>query len=172
MHSWRVLILEQLGEHSLYAQYDFEQPWDSPQNSALMALCPSVYVSPGNANWPLVTESNYVLVTGGGTLFPPGRSLAPSEILDGAGSTVLVVETENRLIPWTQPWDIERAKLNPRIGATGNNAIGGNHEGGATAVTATGRSLWLPADLSPELLDGLLTPDGREPINPEDYRLQ
>jgi hypothetical protein len=28
-HSWRVLILPQLGEQKLYQEYRFDEPWDS-----------------------------------------------------------------------------------------------------------------------------------------------
>ena len=34
-HSWRVLILPQLGYVDLYQRYDMNSPWDSPQNAML-----------------------------------------------------------------------------------------------------------------------------------------
>ncbi len=35
MHSWRVLILPYIEERDLYDQYDFDEPWDGPNNSLL-----------------------------------------------------------------------------------------------------------------------------------------
>src|SRR5262245_60656054 len=35
MHSWRVLLLPYLDQHSVYRQYRFDEPWDGPNNSAL-----------------------------------------------------------------------------------------------------------------------------------------
>src|SRR5262245_23624397 len=34
-HSWRVLLLPYLGYEELYKQYDFNEPWDGPNNSRL-----------------------------------------------------------------------------------------------------------------------------------------
>jgi hypothetical protein len=44
--SWRVRILPYLGEQDLYAKFDFNQPWDSPQNLALVAEMPDVFRMP------------------------------------------------------------------------------------------------------------------------------
>ena len=41
MHSWRVLILPFVDENALYAMYDFDEPWDGPNNSKLAAQCPA-----------------------------------------------------------------------------------------------------------------------------------
>lgn len=38
MHSWRVLILPYLEESTLFAQYNFDEPWDGPNNSKLGRL--------------------------------------------------------------------------------------------------------------------------------------
>ena len=50
MHSWRVLLLPYLEQHGLYNQYDFNAPWDSPQNQALAAKMPAVYACPADAD--------------------------------------------------------------------------------------------------------------------------
>lgn len=173
MHSWRVLILEHLGETSLYNQYDFNEPWDSPANSLLLSSrTPAVYVSPANQDGRAIGETNYFLITGQGTLFPPGGPLAPIDVKDGLDKTLLIVESDGNLIEWTQPVDIDSAKLNPRIGATGSDTIGGTHSDGAAAVFADGSPAWLPNDLAPELLNALISPDGNEPISPQDYRVR
>ncbi len=46
MHSWRVLLLPELGEDQLYGEYDFSQPWDSPHNLKLVDKMPTCYASP------------------------------------------------------------------------------------------------------------------------------
>jgi hypothetical protein len=45
-HSWRVLILAQLGHEKTLARYDFSQPWDSPANRALLSAMPREYFDP------------------------------------------------------------------------------------------------------------------------------
>jgi type II secretory pathway pseudopilin PulG len=170
MHSWRVLILEQLGEPALYAQYDFGAAWDAPQNVKLFARCPRVYISPTVGNPTGLSEANYVLMTGSGTIFPKSGPLRPADIGDGPQNTLLVVETDNQTNEWTKPWDIDVSKLNTKIGSSGPNSIGGNHDGGATGVFADGQPVWLPEDLSPVLLQSIISPNGGEPIDRDDYQ--
>ncbi len=173
MHSWRVLILPELGEEALYARYNFKLPWDSPDNIRLLGVrCPRVFISPAISNSRSMAETNYFLITGKGTLFPPSGSLGPQDIADGPGNTLLVVESQNTMIEWTKPSDIDFGKLNTRIGAGGQNKIGGNHQGGATAVFADARPAWLPDDLAPEKLNALISPAGGEPVDPTEYELR
>jgi ABC-type antimicrobial peptide transport system permease subunit len=40
MHSWRVLILPFLEADLVYRQYNFDEPWDGPNNRLLMAQMP------------------------------------------------------------------------------------------------------------------------------------
>lgn len=169
MHSWRVLILNYLGHESLYAQYRFEEPWDAPSNALLLSQCPSVYISPA-AGDPNASESNYWLVTGNNTVFPKSGPLRPSQITDGLDRTLIVVEVQNGAHEWTKPIDIDFGRLNPRIGAQGANAIGGNHSDGAAAAFANGDPAWLPADLEPTLLDAIISPAGDEPVEPSDFQ--
>jgi hypothetical protein len=46
MHSWRVLILPLIDERALYDQYNFDEPWDGPDNSKLADKMPAVFSSP------------------------------------------------------------------------------------------------------------------------------
>jgi Protein of unknown function (DUF1559) len=154
-HSWRVLILRELGEHSLYNQYNFDQPWDSEANLALVSKCPSQYVCPSSSgSW----ESSYFLVVGGNTIFPDGSPLGPEDISDGLRNTILVVEAQNTTHEWTKPIDYV---------AGGNSAIklGGNHKGGFTAVSADGTPLWIPDNTSSTLVDSMITPKGNEQVD-------
>lgn len=45
-HSWRVLLLPDLGYEELYARYRFDQPWDGPVNRQLADEVPTVYQCP------------------------------------------------------------------------------------------------------------------------------
>jgi hypothetical protein len=172
LYSWRVLILTYLGEAALYGQFKLDQPWDSPHNIQFVDRCPEVFTSPAGDVAGGAMETNYVLITGRGTLFPPSGPLRPGDISDGAGNTLLVVETENTNMEWTRPWDIDIGKLNPKVGSTGSDTIGGIHKDGAAAVFADEKAGWLPTDLSPTILRSLITPAGGEPVDPRDYQLQ
>lgn len=170
MHSWRVLILRELGEFEIYNRYRFDEPWDSQANSQLVGrLCPRVYVSPGASDFRNVSQTNYFLIVGDGGLFPSqGQPLSPENILDGPGNTLLVVEGANQFHEWIEPIDIDIANWNRPGGA--KISLGGTHLGGSTAVLADSTTVWLPDDLAPEVLNGLITPDGGEPIDSALYR--
>lgn len=92
-HSWRVLILPQLGYDDLYQQYDFNEPWDSPDNEKVMGQMPSIFTCP---NCPSDNCTSYFL-------------------LRGSDSSVLVVECNHQSICWTEPRDIDprRASTTP-----------------------------------------------------------
>jgi hypothetical protein len=45
MHSWRVSLLPHIGERALFADYNFNEAWDSPNNHKLAALELLVYHS-------------------------------------------------------------------------------------------------------------------------------
>ncbi len=172
LYSWRVLLLPYLNETSVYASFNLKEAWDSPNNALLIPQCPSVYISPGSpAN---ASQSSYVLLTGQGTIFPPTGPLKPSQVTDGAGKTLLVVETNNTLSEWTKPFDLDATTLSGRIGGTGTNKIGGTHFEGATGVFADGQPAWLPADLPSVILNSIISPNGNEaiPVDPELFRIR
>lgn len=171
MHSWRVLILAHLGYPSIYARYNFDEPWDSADNGQLLSQCPDVYVHPEKLRAG-TSEVNYALITGPRTLFPPEGPLAPDAVPDGSEQTLLLVETDSGNFEWTKPMDIDVNKLTRRIGASGPHTIGGLDDEGAAAVFADGGPAWLPYDLSAELLDALITPDGAEPVEPAAYQFR
>ncbi|QDV54534.1 DUF1559 domain-containing protein [Rosistilla oblonga] len=173
MYSWRVLILPYLGHQSLYDQFNLAEPWSSETNMALAYSRPAEYGSPavGSNVW---SEPNYMLITGPGTLFPASGPLSPRDVIDRPDQTLLVVEVARPANPmagnellWTQPADLDVAKMVPAINGKDGVEIGGNHEGGATAATSDGRDHFLSESLSAGEIRGLITPRGGEPL-PDD----
>ncbi|MCA9102851.1 MAG: DUF1559 domain-containing protein [Planctomycetales bacterium] len=104
-HSWRVLILPFLGEQGLYAQYDFDEPWDGPNNRLLAAQMPSVYRCPSASYPPELTH--YEVVNGSGYIFDGDKATAIDEIVDGTEDTVLVVEAPAMAVNWMEPVDAQ-----------------------------------------------------------------
>lgn len=168
MHSWRILILPYLGEKRLYGSYDFSKPWSSPENSSLQARIPSVFVSPANNKAGIVGESSYMLITGPRTLFPSARPIPRNAIGDGSDNTLLVVETNNATLSWTDPSDLDVTVLPGSIGVLGG--IGGSHAGGATVAFADGEVGWLPSDTTKSVIDGLISPNGGEAVRGSWFR--
>jgi hypothetical protein len=169
LYSWRVLILEQLDEAHLAANFRRDLPWNSAENSSLAARCPSVFVPPRTSSQGVIATAHYALITGRNTIFPGPDSLSPSDIGDGTDRTILVAEVDLAGGEWAEPWDIDSSKMATTVGFGGTNAIGGNYEQGAAVVFADGTPAWLPANLSPALLRGLISPNGNETIDPAPY---
>ena len=174
MHSWRVLILPHLWEFDHHYRYDFEEPWNGASNRSLAKYAP-FDLACKRANHP-TRMTNFVAVTGPGTAWanPEGFSLA--ECADGAGQTILAVEIGNSDIGWMEPRDLDVEELIERLDPKAKNSLVTVHtlaEGserwyhrgktrGITVCFADGSVGFLPADIPPEKLRALLTPNGGE----------
>ncbi len=73
MHSWRVLLLPFLNQKSLYEQYRFDEPWDSPRNQALMAKMPREYAPSGESFPPQDLATHCLVFTGRDAPFDSGE---------------------------------------------------------------------------------------------------
>ncbi len=105
LHSWRVLLLPFLGESELFAQIRLDEPWDSDWNSQFHSRTPNVFRCASTPD-SLLTATDKCAVSavwGDSTVFPAnGRSVAPSEILDGTANTILFVERKSPVC-WMNP---------------------------------------------------------------------
>lgn len=182
-HSWRVLLLPYLEQAELYQQYDFSQPWDSPDNAKLAARIVDVYRDPARkADDP---AAGYAVLVGPEALFSPdgarmkskddfpacltrGRRPFFQDVTDGTSSTIAFVTVPaERTIPWTKPEDIVFDERFPGIGKpTGIGAVDAGVGAGrvALAAFADGSVHVLAADKDPAELRKLVTRAGGELI--------
>ncbi len=110
MHSWRVLILPYMDEGPLYKTYNFNEPWDGPNNKKLLASRPMVYACPSDpgAYGPGAAQTNYVAVVGANAAWAgeKSRKIGPVDFSGGLSKTAMVVEAANSGIAWTEPRDL------------------------------------------------------------------
>lgn len=116
IHSWRVLLLPYLGENELYRHYDFDEPWNGPNNRKLWDRMPEVYACPAQERRRSLGDepfgpmprhaANYFAVVDESTAWPGARPLKSSEITDDAGETILLIEYSGSTDPWTAPVDL------------------------------------------------------------------
>ncbi|HEY3391082.1 MAG TPA: DUF1559 domain-containing protein [Lacipirellulaceae bacterium] len=148
-HSWRVLIMPYLDSWGLdseafNATYDFEQPWNGPNNATLLKpVQESRFACPCGSERDTVYTS-YVVLTGNNTLFPSSRSVALSAI-PKSQDPILVVEITNSNIQWTEPRDVSIDS----IGAQANKnslKLSRSHNGSFRYITVSGKTATLPAD--------------------------
>jgi prepilin-type processing-associated H-X9-DG protein len=165
MHSWRVLLLPYLEQKHLYDQYDFNEPWDGPNNSRLAASMPALYACPSDDSTPGRGITSYVVVAGPGTAFDASKAAAFRDIRDGVANTLLVVETSGTQINWLEPRDLDLNQMTMNMNG-GGTEISSNHTRGANALFADGSVHFLSDTLPPQTLQGLLTIQGGEQVSP------
>lgn len=162
--SWRVMILPYLGEEELYNQFRLDLPWTDPDNMSVATNMPAVYQHPNSSENGLYLESAYYLIVGPGTLFPPAGPLSPDRLVDDPSQTILLTEG-TPLVPsgmWTEPIDLEFAKMSGQIGNNPGLDPGGLLEEGAAIATVDGRGHVIADTMMPSTFRALVTPSGGE----------
>jgi hypothetical protein len=178
LYSWRVLLMAELDrtdgwfDGRLAGGFRFDEPWDSPNNCTLHNLtlytvlhCPSDPTTVGS------TETNFVAVTGPGTVFPSdGTSRRLADVTDGPNNTLIVVEVVDAGIHWMEPKELEWGTMSFRLNDRPNPSVSSNHSFGQSSypgphvLTVDDMVTVLPRNLSPETLRALLTIAGGERI--------
>jgi hypothetical protein len=173
MHSWRVLILNEFCEVSLYCRYDFSEPWDGPNNRQLASYTPSVYRCPVHSGGHDGGETAYVAVVGPDTLWPGPEGRKRSEITDDLANTIAVVEAPDAGIHWMEPRDLTVAEFLQRHTSGNASSVRRAHRrdnylyftrGWNVATFDYDHDRALSASCSKEALSALLTVNGDEEI--------
>ncbi len=179
-YSWRVAILPFIDHQALYDAYNFDEPWDGPNNRKLIDKMPAIYGYPADGTSSSRGNSSYFVFTGRSTALSgaseptgaaggrpaavaPGPVAAPTgpdiaQITDGTSYTILAVEAR-RDIPWTKPEDIP-FNLNAPL-----PDLGGFTPDGFNALLADGSVRYLKKSIAMNLLKALITRDGGEVIS-------
>lgn len=170
MHSWRVLILPELGYESLYKKYDFSLPWNDPANQMVAQQMPRVFACPGNADSFANHETQYMVLVGKNTAFPgPDQSTRLSQFQDGPDATILLVETAISGVLWTDPSDLSVDTIKFQINGRNSRGelvegISSPHGDGAHVVMANGVRHFLHSRSPPDYVRALSTISGDEKV--------
>jgi hypothetical protein len=164
-YSWRVALLPYLEQEQLYRQYHFDEPWDGPNNRALLEKMPAVYSSPGSDGPSSRTNTSYYVFAGettalGSPAMPGGKNsdATLSRITDGLSYTILAVESQAN-VPWTKPDDIPFDPGGPIP------ALGGLQPDGFIALLCDGSVRTIKKSIDPIVLKALITRAGGEVIS-------
>ncbi len=123
--SWRVAILPFIGHEALFERFNLNEPWDSPNNIALLPLMPHIFAHPASTGAGGQMTS-YLTISGDGTTFPiENRGLTLQGIADGAHNTIAVVLADaDRATEWTKPQDLLLDPSDPLSGIGGLEPVG------------------------------------------------
>jgi hypothetical protein len=157
--SWRVHVLPYIEQQALYEQFKLDEPWDSPQNRALIAQIPQIYQNP---NLPLEAgKTNYLAVVGEPCIMDgtdKGRGFP--HVTDGTSNTVMLVEAApDQAVEWTKPEDWEYDANNPNAG------LGGLRAGGWLAGFADGSVRFTSEQTPADVLKAMFTRAGGERVD-------
>jgi hypothetical protein len=160
-YSWRVAILPYLEQQELYNAYNFDEPWDGPNNSKLLESMPAVYAHPV-ARGGKSTYTSYFVFTGPDTMLGKGEKPGFPDITDGTSNTLLAVEAK-RDVPWTKPEDIPFDAHGPLP------QLGGFTPDGFNAGFGDGSVRYIKQTIKPEVLRALITRAGGEVISLDQF---
>jgi hypothetical protein len=140
IHSWRVLVLASAGDplRSIYDAYDFNEPWNGPNNGKLVNQIPYFYRCPNNNRLNKYFFTNYIAVVGPNTCFTGPK---PTKLLDfprGLSKVVQVTEAENSNINWMEPKDLVIFDNHNPFEVRGQPRVSSNDPGGPAVLFADG----------------------------------
>jgi len=162
MHSWRVLILPYVEEQALYDRYDFEKPWDHPDNVEVTQQMPEIYASPhthyyGFGKVAPAGETHYQAISAPGTVLGQTEGCRMNEISDGISKTAIILENYARPVHWAKPID-----LSPKEIMRNFEQITVGPSNSSQMLMADGSIRTITAEITPsELEGGFFINDGR-----------
>jgi prepilin-type processing-associated H-X9-DG protein len=161
MHSWRVLLLPYFEEDALYSAYNFDEPWDGPNNRKLGRQIPDRFQCPTDQG---EEHTNYLAVVGSDTMWRGGEPITFDSISDEGSQTIALVEVANSGIHWMEPRDLEVTQMVPGINPPAGQGISSHHRGGANIAFADGMVRFARNDVPLDRLEAMLTVDGGETL--------
>jgi hypothetical protein len=156
MHSWRVLILPFLDRDDLYQKYRFDEPWYGPNNCKLARDMPDVFRCPSDCSESPSFTTSYLAIVGPDTMWPGEDGLSMQQVWDGTSNTVILVESANSGIHWTEPRDLDLASTPLKINPPSARGISSKHPGDANVALADASVMDLANSLPAETIEWLI----------------
>lgn len=166
LHSWRVLILPFLDQEckALYRDYDFTEPWNSPNNLKLLDRRPAIFACPARERHNASRRCTaYAAPFGPDGVFRGSVPARLSEIHGGNTTfAILAAEVAEVEIPWTKPQDIDVSQR-PKPGD--RNGFSSHHPGGFFALGSDWSVRFLSDRMTQATFDAMVTRKGSEDPN-------
>lgn len=150
MHSWRVLLLPHILEPELYRRYDFDKPWDHPDNMAVARQMPQVYASPfPSHDFSNDNRTPYLAISAPDTVLGEDQGASFPQIIDGTSNTIMAIDHHTGQVDWTEPTDISPAEI-----FASYPQMMEHPQGGVNLMISDGSVRFFPSDTPPSQLEG------------------
>jgi hypothetical protein len=175
MYSWRVLVMLYLSSDATDGGYDYNEPWNGPNNCRLFggtvstqrneecirqpaASCPFVYRCPGASSSQSRMCTNYLMLIDDRPGKPNGPPNLPGSVAPSLDlkSTVIVIEIAESDIHWMEPRAVLLSELSMKINDRSQRRLSSYH-GGACVLHADGSVEILDEATTEERVRELLT---------------
>jgi hypothetical protein len=156
LYSGRVLLLPYLEQGPLYERFDKTKAWNAPENAALTSMPVKTFQDPGSSAGDS-PRSDYLFVTGPGTIFEDGKRVVMADVTDGLSNTMYIIETSTGAANWAEPKDFDISQL--------GTLPPGNHPAGNLVGITDGSVQTLSKQIDPLTLHGLMTRNGGEAVS-------
>jgi hypothetical protein len=113
--------------------------------------------SPGSS-----LETNYMVITGPGTVFEGAEGCSIAKIMDGTSNTIMVVEVVGTGVNWADPRDLDVSSVSSPFSPPRPDAPGSHHPGGMQAALVDGSTRFISSTIDPATLQALITKAGGE----------
>ncbi|MGD9127437.1 MAG: DUF1559 domain-containing protein [Planctomycetia bacterium] len=150
LYSWRLMISPYFCESRFFKAFHLDEPWDSPHNKRLAEKNLEYYFHCPSCNDQRPGTTNYVLVTGPGTIWDSDEPRSFKDI-PYPEQTLILIEVADSSIHWTEPKDLEIDAIDPSfLDEKGNFKT--NHGGFVLGAFADGHVEAIPQEKVMEAL--------------------
>jgi prepilin-type processing-associated H-X9-DG protein len=158
LYSGRVLLLPFLEQNSLFDAWAKDQAWDSPQNLPLSQTVLKTFQDPSNGKRSVTGETDYLFVSGTGTIFDPAvPNMSFANVTDGTSNTIMAIEVKESGINWAEPRDVDFSNPMPLPPSS--------HPGGNVVLFADGSVRTISKNVAPQQIQAAVTRGGGEPMS-------
>ncbi len=164
-HGWRVRTMPYIDSSSSYDKYSFQEAWNGPRNRTVFSQDSDRHYSCPADTRKSPSDTNYLVVVDPTTIWPGEQIIHLSDVADGTGNTLMLVETVNSGIHWLEPREFDMGVARLGVNPSPGPGIGSHHRGGAVCSLADGSGRFLSSDISPRVLESLLTKSGGEKVD-------
>ncbi|PHS18464.1 MAG: hypothetical protein COA78_02235 [Blastopirellula sp.] len=173
MHSWRVLILPFIEEVARYKKYDFDEPWNGPNNIKLLDPMPDVYRCPSiHHDKQHENCTCYLAVVGPDCIWSEEQTRTFADIVDGSSNTALLTEFGESETLWLEPSDMEyQAALNI-LGSNDPDVFKEIHPNGRNVLMGDGSVRFTQSGFVPEFWSAMLSINDPEFVGFDSFERQ